>query len=263
MQKDWITIGTAACSGIADWWLVRSGVGARSSSSSGFLLRERDLGACSRSPGSFRLCAHCQGPVTRPWTQAAVGHRTRWTNWSGLSTDCVIASQWTSHNTRQFLSLSSPSASPRSWPSLTVFWGCQGIFPALTTPKNCYTTMRDRGDAEAQNVPRTQTGPNKSNRTPQVDQQHNQTRSCPTGKHRQANRNSSSDWPPDRTTLQQESRPVSEPAWRVKSSWYLVATDDHMIPPPAQRAMAERAGATVAEVTGSHAIYESQPAAAS
>jgi hypothetical protein len=32
-----------------------------------------------------------------------------------------------------------------------------------------------------------------------------------------------------------------------------------MIPPPAQRAMAERAGATVAEVTGSHAIYESQP----
>jgi hypothetical protein len=49
---------------------------------------------------------------------------------------------------------SSPSASPRSWPSLTVFGGCQGIFPALTTPKNCYTTMRDRGDAEAQSVPR-------------------------------------------------------------------------------------------------------------
>ncbi|WP_329047434.1 alpha/beta hydrolase [Amycolatopsis sp. NBC_01488] len=54
---------------------------------------------------------------------------------------------------------------------------------------------------------------------------------------------------------------VSEPAWRVTPSWYLVATDDHMIPPPAQRAMAERAGATVTEVAGSHAIYESQPAA--
>ncbi|HYS38605.1 MAG TPA: alpha/beta hydrolase [Pseudonocardiaceae bacterium] len=54
---------------------------------------------------------------------------------------------------------------------------------------------------------------------------------------------------------------VGEPAWRVTRSWYLVATDDHMIPPPAQRAMAERAGATVTEVAGSHAIYESQPAA--
>ena len=54
---------------------------------------------------------------------------------------------------------------------------------------------------------------------------------------------------------------VSEPAWRVKPSWYLVATEDRMIPPPAQRAMSERAGATVTEVAGSHAIYESQPSA--
>ncbi|MGW6930912.1 alpha/beta fold hydrolase [Lentzea sp. NPDC054927] len=54
---------------------------------------------------------------------------------------------------------------------------------------------------------------------------------------------------------------VSEPAWRVSPSWYLVATDDKMIPPPAQRQMAERAGATVTEVAGSHAIYESQPGA--
>ena len=38
---------------------------------------------------------------------------------------------------------------------------------------------------------------------------------------------------------------VTEPGWRVKPSWYLVATDDRMIPPPAQRAMAERTGATV------------------
>ncbi|HWQ01697.1 MAG TPA: alpha/beta hydrolase [Gaiellaceae bacterium] len=54
---------------------------------------------------------------------------------------------------------------------------------------------------------------------------------------------------------------VSDAAWRSKPSWYLVATDDHMIPPPAQRTMAERIGATVSEVAGSHAIYVSQPAA--
>lgn len=54
---------------------------------------------------------------------------------------------------------------------------------------------------------------------------------------------------------------VSEPAWRAKPSWYLVATDDRMIPPPAQRAMAERAGSTVTETPGSHAVYVSDPAA--
>jgi pimeloyl-ACP methyl ester carboxylesterase len=52
---------------------------------------------------------------------------------------------------------------------------------------------------------------------------------------------------------------VTEPAWRTKPSWYLVATDDRMIPPPAQRAMSERAGATVVEAPGSHSIYVSQP----
>ena len=46
-----------------------------------------------------------------------------------------------------------------------------------------------------------------------------------------------------------------------KPSWYLVASDDRMIPPPAQRAMAERAGSTVVEVAGSHSIYVSQPQA--
>ena len=51
------------------------------------------------------------------------------------------------------------------------------------------------------------------------------------------------------------------PAWRTKPSWYLVATDDRMIPPPAQRAMADGAGATVVEAAGSHRIYVSQPAA--
>ena len=54
---------------------------------------------------------------------------------------------------------------------------------------------------------------------------------------------------------------ISDPAWRSKPSWYLIATDDRMIPPPAQRAMSERAGATVAEQAGSHSIYVSQPRA--
>ena len=52
---------------------------------------------------------------------------------------------------------------------------------------------------------------------------------------------------------------ISDPAWRSKPSWYLIATDDRMIPPPAQRAMSERAGSTVTEQAGSHSIYVSQP----
>ncbi|MEA3002456.1 MAG: hypothetical protein QOH81_1244 [Sphingomonadales bacterium] len=52
---------------------------------------------------------------------------------------------------------------------------------------------------------------------------------------------------------------VTSPAWKAKPSWYLVATDDHMIPPDAQRAMSKRAGSTVVELGGSHAIYVSQP----
>ena len=54
---------------------------------------------------------------------------------------------------------------------------------------------------------------------------------------------------------------IAEPAWKSRPSWYLVATGDRMIPAAAQRAMAERAGSTVVEVSGSHAIYVSQPAA--
>jgi pimeloyl-ACP methyl ester carboxylesterase len=54
---------------------------------------------------------------------------------------------------------------------------------------------------------------------------------------------------------------VSEPAWKTKPSWYLIATDDKMIPPPAQRLMSKRAGSTVAEAKGSHSIYVSQPGA--
>jgi pimeloyl-ACP methyl ester carboxylesterase len=54
---------------------------------------------------------------------------------------------------------------------------------------------------------------------------------------------------------------ISEASWRLKPSWYLVTTEDRMIPPVAQRAMSERIGATVTEAAGSHSIYLSQPAA--
>jgi len=52
---------------------------------------------------------------------------------------------------------------------------------------------------------------------------------------------------------------ISQPAWKTKPSWYLVTTEDKMIPPDAQRAMSKRAGSTVVEVKGSHAVYVSQP----
>jgi len=54
---------------------------------------------------------------------------------------------------------------------------------------------------------------------------------------------------------------ISEAAWRHKPSWYLIATEDKMIPPAAQQFMSKRAGSTVAESRGSHAIYVSQPRA--
>src|SRR5256885_1821796 len=54
---------------------------------------------------------------------------------------------------------------------------------------------------------------------------------------------------------------ISEPAWKAKPSWYMIATDDKMIPPDEQRSMSKRAGSTVVEVKGSHAIYVSQPEA--
>ncbi len=54
---------------------------------------------------------------------------------------------------------------------------------------------------------------------------------------------------------------ISEPAWKAKPSWYLLTTEDLMIPPDAQRLMSKRPGATVVEVKGSHAIYVSPPQA--
>lgn len=55
--------------------------------------------------------------------------------------------------------------------------------------------------------------------------------------------------------------PVSEPAWKVRRSWYVLATEDRVIPPAAQRQMADRAKAAITEVAGSHAVYISQPKA--
>ncbi|OBI23434.1 hydrolase [Mycobacterium sp. E2327] len=60
--------------------------------------------------------------------------------------------------------------------------------------------------------------------------------------------------------LEAMAEPVTETAWRTRPSWYLVATEDRMIPASAQRAMAQRAGATTIEVPASHAVYMSQPA---
>jgi pimeloyl-ACP methyl ester carboxylesterase len=54
---------------------------------------------------------------------------------------------------------------------------------------------------------------------------------------------------------------ISTPAWKTKPSWYLVTTEDKMIPPDAQRAMSKRAASTVVEVKGSHSVYVSQPQA--
>lgn len=56
---------------------------------------------------------------------------------------------------------------------------------------------------------------------------------------------------------------VFQPAWRTKRAWYLIATDDRMIPPPAQHAMSERIGARTVEVAASHSVYVSQPDAVS
>ena len=55
--------------------------------------------------------------------------------------------------------------------------------------------------------------------------------------------------------------PITDPAWRTKPSWYLVTTEDRMIPPSAQHAMASRTGATLSEAAASHSVFLSQPEA--
>src|SRR5262249_54103106 len=54
---------------------------------------------------------------------------------------------------------------------------------------------------------------------------------------------------------------ITDPAWRTKPTWYLVTTQDRMIPPDAQREMAARADANTSEISASHSVYVSQPAA--
>lgn len=54
---------------------------------------------------------------------------------------------------------------------------------------------------------------------------------------------------------------ITAAAWKTKPSWYLVAKDDKMIPPDAQRFMAKRAGSTVVDASASHSVYVSQPRA--
>ena len=54
---------------------------------------------------------------------------------------------------------------------------------------------------------------------------------------------------------------ITEPAWRTKPTWYLIATEDRMIPPDAQRFMSQRANAKVSETAASHSVYISQPEA--
>jgi pimeloyl-ACP methyl ester carboxylesterase len=64
--------------------------------------------------------------------------------------------------------------------------------------------------------------------------------------------------PIDAGALQEPSGP---PAWATIPSWYMVATDDHAIPPATERFMATRAGATTVEVESSHAAMISRPEA--
>lgn len=54
---------------------------------------------------------------------------------------------------------------------------------------------------------------------------------------------------------------ITTPAWKTKPSWFLIPRDDHVIPPAGQRGMAQRAGATIREIPGSHAVYVSNPRA--
>ena len=56
-----------------------------------------------------------------------------------------------------------------------------------------------------------------------------------------------------------EADPSGPPAWRTIPSWYLVASDDHAIPPATERFMAKRAGATTVEISASHVAMVSHP----
>jgi pimeloyl-ACP methyl ester carboxylesterase len=53
--------------------------------------------------------------------------------------------------------------------------------------------------------------------------------------------------------------PSGEPAWKTIPSWYLVASNDHAIPPATERFIAKRAGATTVEIASSHVAMISHP----
>ena len=103
-------------------------------------------------------------------------------------------------------------------------------------------TRRSRRSCRPRTASCSWTGTNSTPRSPPT-----WPRSWPTRKSRGA-------WTPSAET-------ITDSAWRTKPSWYLVSTEDRMIPPAAQRTMSQRAGSTVTEVSASHSVYVSQPAA--
>ena len=48
---------------------------------------------------------------------------------------------------------------------------------------------------------------------------------------------------------------TTKAAWKTKPSWFIVSSDDRMVPPDAQRMMAKRAGSKITEIKGSHCTY--------
>ncbi|SOD74891.1 pimeloyl-ACP methyl ester carboxylesterase [Jatrophihabitans sp. GAS493] len=62
-------------------------------------------------------------------------------------------------------------------------------------------------------------------------------------------------------TLSANTTPSATAAWKTLPSWAVVGTEDKVIPPATQRSMAERAGATITEVAGSHVSMVSHPQA--
>ena len=52
---------------------------------------------------------------------------------------------------------------------------------------------------------------------------------------------------------------ITNPAWKQKPAYFMLTTQDHMIPPVLQRAGAKRAGAQLREIESSHAVMLSHP----
>jgi pimeloyl-ACP methyl ester carboxylesterase len=61
--------------------------------------------------------------------------------------------------------------------------------------------------------------------------------------------------------LSANTTPSGAAAWKSLPSWAVVGTEDRVIPPDTQRRMAQRAGATITEVAGSHVSMVSNPRA--